>query len=336
MKRILSFFIVALCSASLMYAQVTLTKATHGFTSDDRHESVAVSYQEPGEGGQHLFWDYSEVELPELQQSFYKSLIEDNKAESNIVANRSDDVSFLFNITDKGNEYVGYDSPYQKLILSEPMQKTLYPQSYGTYFEGTFSGEMINKSNEKSTPVSGANSTHADATGTLILPGGDTFEVLRVHTTERMEYNNVAYVTNKYLWYAQDVKYPLFVTFDSHVENSDGKIYSSSKKSYVNINRAPAGPTQLKAVNNNVACTVSPNPFINTVEMSYFLPEATQVSIDLYTINGSKVTTLLANEIQSGNVNFAKDISAYTRSGEVYILKLTFGDKAQSVKLIKK
>lgn len=337
MKRILSLLTIVLCSVTIMYSQVTITKASHGFTNDDRHETAAVDYQEPGPGGQNLVWDYSQLVLPETAATDYQSYMQDNRNESNIAAKRSDDVTFFFDITEKGNDYIGYETENQKLILSQPMVKTLYPQSFGKYFEGSFTGEIVNKTSGNTTPVSGINSTHADATGTLILPDGNTFEALRVHTTERMEYQNYAYVTEKYLWYAQSVKYPLFVTMKSYTETSDGKVYQGSSKSFVSVGytQAPQAPTAIKAIAGDVTCRITPNPFSNAIEMSYYLPEATKVTIELFNAAGAKVSTLLSNETQSGQVNLSRNLAEITNKTEVYILKLTFGNEVQTVKLIR-
>lgn len=256
----------------------------------------------------------------------------------NFVAKRDDNVSFFYNITDKGNEYLGYETKNQKLMFSEPMFKTSYPQSFGTFFEGNFAGLISYKNSTSTTPVKGTYSTHADATGTIILPN-ITLQVLRVHTTERMEYNgNTAQVIDKYLWYAQDVRYPVFVSIETYYERQDGTASCASTNSYLNLNlnKSFDAPTDIQNIAGNVDYKVSPNPFVNVIKVEYNLPEATNVNIELYNVAGAKLATLVNNETQVGENVLSEDISTLTSVSDVYILKMTFGNQVYTEKVIKK
>ena len=77
-----------------------------------------------------------------------------------------------------------------------------------------------------------------------------------------------------------------------------------------------------------------PNPFKNEIQVSYNLPEKTNVTISLYDANGVKLTTLVSEE-QSGNRTAFQDVSKYAQLPGVYLLKIQLGDKIYTEKLLK-
>ena len=206
MKRFFTFLLIAFGSVSLLFSQVTITKATHGFSGGQIHDGCIVTYQQPGAEGENIIWDFSNVER--LGNALFTSDIEDNFDGGNIKAVRDDGCTFFFNITDKGNEYVGYEIGNHKLLLDKPVQKTVYPQKFNTRFSGNFSGNIFAEGSDKATRVEGTYSTHADAWGTLFLPDGVSLQALRVRTTEASGSRELV----KYLWYTQETRYPVFVT----------------------------------------------------------------------------------------------------------------------------
>lgn len=336
MKRIISFFAIALCCSSLAFSQVSMTKNTHGFLPQEEHESVCVEYQDPGAAGVGQVWDYSNAAILNEEKSYF-SQIELNEENGNIQVKRSDNISFFFHNTEKGNEYMGYRSGSQQLVLDQPIYKTSYPQVYGTFFDGRFSGQFVYDNSDRKSYVKGYYSTHVDATGTLLLPEGKSLEVIRVYTTEKWEYTNSTQVIEKYLWYAQDVRYPVFVTIDSYMESGKGSVSCHNTRSFYNPRAAQvvSAPTVIDAVEATIAYTVNPNPFTDRIEVSYNLPEATTVSVELYNSVGAKLVSLVDKQTQSGYVTLSENIAKYTPNQDIYILKLTFGDKVYTEKLIK-
>lgn len=339
MNKTFIFLIASLFTFSALQAQVSLTKETHGFVPQVKHQSVEVQYAEPGEAGANLVWDFSDLAVFNEDGNVF-SEIEAVDANGIINVTRNDGMVFHYRITDSGNDYIGYSSEKTKLTYTTPILKTQYPQSLGTSFKGDFAGQIEYSANaSRTTPLKGTYSTHADASGILILPGNIELDVLRVHTTERIEYSNIVQVTDKYLWYAQDIRYPVLVSMETYIEQKNGKAGCSNTKSYMNTNlekTSSDAPTQVDAIAaNDIAYSVSPNPFQDMVEVNYFLPETMNVTIALYTSMGVKVADLVAGEKQSGHVRLTENIASYTQSQDMYVLKLTFGDKTYSEKLIK-
>jgi hypothetical protein len=329
MKRIFTFLLIAFSSVSLLFSQVIITKATHGFSGGQIHDGSVVTYQQPGAAGEDVIWDFSKVEL--LGNALFTSDIEDSFEGGNIKAVRDDGCIFFFNVTDKGNEYVGYEIGKSKMLLDKPILKTQYPQKFNTRFSGNFSGNIFTENPDEVTQVEGTYSTHADAWGTLLLPDGISLQALRVRTTEASGLRELV----KYLWYTQGTRYPVFVTSEDYSIAKDGTrqlIYSGS---FLNtqINKSAGNYTGMQ----NIAASpyrIFPNPFKNEIQVSCNLPEKTNVTISLYDVNGIKLTTLVSKE-QSGNYTVSQDVSKYAQLPGIYLLKIQLGDKVYTEKLVK-
>jgi hypothetical protein len=331
MKRFFTFLFIAFSSVSLLCAQVTLTKATHGFTSGQSHQCQEVTYQAPGNAGTNLVWDFSQAVLKDKAPAS-DSNIEESFDGGNIKAIRNDGCTFFYNITEKGNEYIGYQVGNTTLRFSEPILKTKYPQTLGTQFEGKFNGTLTTEGSDYVRRVEGNYSTHADALGTIILPDGASLPALRVRTTE----SDGARELVKYLWYAQDVKYPIFVTTEEYeISGQDARILRGGS-SFVNITiekitQSATGLQDLKAA----TYKVFPNPFKDEIQLSYYLPEKTNVTIALYSSNGTKLSTLVSGQTQIGNNSVSQNVAKYTSAPGVYLLKIQLGDKIYTEKIVK-
>ncbi|MBD3233630.1 MAG: T9SS type A sorting domain-containing protein [candidate division Zixibacteria bacterium] len=68
-----------------------------------------------------------------------------------------------------------------------------------------------------------------------------------------------------------------------------------------------------------------PNPFNATTTISYQLPVASRVNLDVYNVLGQRVTTLLNGNVEAGYHNVNWDASQY--SSGIYFYKLSVGDK---------
>jgi subtilisin family serine protease len=77
---------------------------------------------------------------------------------------------------------------------------------------------------------------------------------------------------------------------------------------------------------------VAPNPFSGQTEVSYSLPRAGNVSLTLYDVTGTLVTTLTSGYHNAGASSFIVYRSSFARG--IYILKLETGNSATTQKLI--
>ncbi|MDR3219640.1 MAG: T9SS type A sorting domain-containing protein [Dysgonamonadaceae bacterium] len=332
MKRIFTFLFISFCSVSLLFSQVKLTKVNHGFLSGQSHDCREVSYQTPGNAGENLYWDFSGLGFADDAVSV--SSLEENAGESNIKVVRNDGCTFFFNITEKGNEYTGYQAGDVTFRLSQPIVKTTYPQAYNTYFEGKYSGTLTVANSSYTTNFEGQYSTHADATGTIVLPGNITVPALRVKTTEG---NGTSYEQVKYLWYTQNDRFPIFVTMENYAIDKAGLKTLTSGKSFLNTRvKSPNVATGLESLTAGTAvCKVSPNPFKDEIQLTFSLSEKTKVNVALYNANGAKLTDLISDKEQSGNSALTQNIAKFTQTPGVYLLKIQLGNKTFTEKIVK-
>ena len=329
MKRFFTFLLTAMGTVSLLYSQVTMTKASHGFFSGQNHECQAVQYQSPGESGKNCVWDFSKATL--LDET--KSVANLSEEAGTIKAGYGNGCEFFFVTTENANEYWGYKVGNSSLRLTEPIVKTKYPQAYGTRFSGKFAGTYTVEGTDYTKQVEGTYSTEADATGVIILPGDVSFPALRVKTTE----SSSSFERVKYLWYAQDVRLPLFVTFEDYSVAADGTKKLLTTQSYLNLNTKQAkSPTDIQSpAANPLSVQVFPNPFRDELQLTYSLPEKALVTVALYAPDGSKSVTLVSDQLQSGTQTLSRNVSKYTQQPGVYFLKITVGDKTYTEKLVK-
>ncbi|MBD3232653.1 MAG: T9SS type A sorting domain-containing protein [candidate division Zixibacteria bacterium] len=68
-----------------------------------------------------------------------------------------------------------------------------------------------------------------------------------------------------------------------------------------------------------------PNPFNATTTISYRLPVASRVNLDIYNVLGQRVTTLVNGNVEAGYHSINWDASQY--SSGIYFYKLSVGDK---------
>jgi hypothetical protein len=333
MKRFFTFLLVSSLAVPVLFAQVKLTKETHGFLSGDDHNCQKVDFQNPGNAGQNQVWDYSKAVVLENITNSHSAIESNFDGEGNVKAVRNDNLNFFFKITANANEYWGYRVGNTVYKLIDPIVKTKYPQEYGTQFEGKYSGVVTIDGTDYSKPFEGTYSTHADATGTILLPDDVVLPALRVRTTESTGTRELV----KYLWYTQDVKFPIFVTFEDYSIDKGGAKTLNYTESYLNTNlKNPGSVTGIKQIAGNVTYQISPNPFTEEINLNYTLPEATNVNIELFDIKGAKVATLVSNEIQTGAVSVSKNVAQHTSTPGVYMLKIKIGNKTYTEKIVKK
>jgi len=75
-----------------------------------------------------------------------------------------------------------------------------------------------------------------------------------------------------------------------------------------------------------------PNPFNPVTEISFSLPEASKVKLDVFNMLGQKVTTIYEGKLEAGTHSFSWDGSSV--SSGVYLYRLTAGDFVETKKMV--
>ncbi len=334
MKQIFTFLVVALLSANVVHAQITMTHDSHGFRPGDEHACQTLFYKDPGQAGKNVTWDFRDVVSKE---SIGVSTVgESSGSFHNIGVMRNDGVRFLYNVTKDQVEYRGYERGDLEFLYNNPIVKTKYPQSYGTFFEGAFSGNVLTKGKVTS-EMTGRYSTDVDGEGTILLPDGGKLPVIRVKTTKVTNYSCSTHEVVKYLWYAQDVRYPVFVSIETVSIANDGQRTILEKVSYLNTNlqreNKVRSTTDLNAIDDSFTCKASPNPFKERLNIEYTLGKQSAISIEIYNAQGSKVGVVLPKQTQQGMQTINYNTVSFAKG--IYFLRFTVDGKVHIEKLIK-
>ncbi|MDR0687287.1 MAG: T9SS type A sorting domain-containing protein [Prevotellaceae bacterium] len=337
MKKIIATSLGLMIASSGM-AQPAITYAKHGLQAGDAHRTRRVTTVETGVSGANVTWDFSACEVTGNVQT------EALEASNGHIAVRNDgNVLFQFDVTPYGNDYYGYGANGYNVVYENPVLKTRYPFGFLDQHSGEFTGYIAHQGGSK-TLVEGTYSSEVDGYGSLKLPNGVTLNnVLRVKTTEvqkRLAGSAYDIEEEKYLWYSQDFRYPVFVTIHLSSGGANGAA-TVSKSSYVSVAAlsAPPAPASsggsggLPAPAPDVEHSIYPNPVADVANITYKLPSDATVSIAVYTTTSVCIRKIVTNELQAaGEYSYS-----YTPSvAGTYFVRFALGDKTYTEQIVKK
>ncbi|MDR1021667.1 MAG: T9SS type A sorting domain-containing protein [Prevotellaceae bacterium] len=323
-------------------AQSAITYDKHGLRAGDVHQTRRVTTVEPGASGANVTWDFSACEVT---GNVHTEALENSSAGGHIAVRNDGNTLFQFDVTPYGNDYYGYAANGYSVAYEKPVLKTRYPFGFLDQHSGNFLG-YITQGNSK-VPVEGSYSSEVDGYGTLKLPNGVTLSnVLRVKTTEvQKRLNNNAYdlAEEKYLWYSQDFRYPVFVIILLSSNSVEGNA-SISKSSYVSVAALSAPPVvagsavadnepQAEVAAPEVEHSVYPNPVADAANITYRLPSDVKVSVAVYTTNGVCVRKMVNNEVQAAGeytYSYIPDVVG------TYFIRFAFGSKTYTEQIVKR
>ncbi len=335
MKKIIALSFGLMMAVSAM-AQPSLTYAKHALRAGDVHETRRVSCVEPGAAGVNVLWDFSDCQM--LSDVYTESL---SSANGRIVVNNNGSVNFQFDVTPYGNDFYGYKTSDHSLVYENPVLKTKYPFNFLDQHSGEYSGYIAQGAQKY--VIDGVFSSEVDAYGTLMLPNGVTLNnVLRVKTieTQRQHYCNMnTYTEVKYLWYAQNFRYPVFVSIFTTNEMNGRK--NERETSHISVAALtpvvapakPSAPVQPKVAVREVEHLIYPNPVQNEASITYTLLEDAKVSVAVYSSSSVCLAKLVDGQQQSAG---GYSYSYKPQYPGIYFVRFAFGDKVYVEQLVKK
>jgi len=163
-----------------------------------------------------------------------------------------------------------------------------------------------------------------DAWGTMTMPGGGSFEALRIRETSvasgvtTVHYSFLAKNGTNVTVEAEDANPPT-----SGVINATWYDWNLSSASDVE---------QISGLPQNFNLTQNyPNPFNPSTNINYSIPEESFVQLKVFDILGNEVTTLVNEEQSAGT--YRADFSGANLSSGMYIAKLQAGNYTKSIKM---
>ncbi len=230
-----------------------------------------------------------------------------------------------------------------------PIKKVIYPFTYGDKLSGNFSARTLYPNSTLEHRMAGSYSSEADAYGTLVMPGGQVLKnVLRLKTIEKYveERCSTAEVEMvKYLWYIEESRYPVFVTWDITYSYEDGRKTSSQASFYTMaelpqaqdqpVYESPVTTTAGETENYQITHSVFPNPYSDYFHLTYTLEKPTTVSIALYSLAGQLMNEIVHSQVQEAGVQHLTYTPRYSELTGTYYLRLQFDDKVYVRALLK-
>ena len=250
--KLFLFFMLAVTTPVQIFAQYSLERTTHLPRPGDRLGKQEVAYESPGDKGTGMVWDFSELEN---KNADYELRYTSPHPGSDTIIGIEHRTMYRYQLSGDTLFTPGYENSTTRIGYRIPESLLVFPFPYGRSLTTCFGGEG-NYCNRLGIDICGKSTVTADATGLMILPGGDTLRhVLRVHTCklvfERMGHGHAHAVdgpdtiagpvcyrdsVKRYLaddsahfqidtwrWYAEGYRYPVFESIHSAICKSGKK-----------------------------------------------------------------------------------------------------------------
>jgi hypothetical protein len=332
-----------LFAPAALVAQPTLTYHTHGLKAGENHGMQKVEYLSPGGAGAKQVWNFRDASPIDGQRV---ETIDSGEA-GKLKVTSADGSKFTYTCNKLANVYEGYVSTGRTIEFEQPIIKINYPFSYGSNLAGDFNGHCYYGDNlSHAGTIAGSFSSEADAFGVLLLPNNVTLHnVLRVKTRESYVESLCSHVhieTVKYLWYAPEYRYPVFVTWEISYSYENGETKTVTESFYTTETLMSNVETPVVADASkseqeepvDIKYTIYPNPYNSYFHLTYTLEKETMVSVALYTAAGQFVSYLVKNQKQNGVQHVTYNPISADFAG-MYVVRLTFDNKTYTRTLIK-
>ena len=311
---------------------------THAIQAGYTHLTQKVENVDEGGSGDKCFWDFSKLKCGEISSSTIANASDSPEQylmdKANLVISVADDQSFYYVNEDK-LEYHGYITENAIISFDAPIIRMKYPFKYKDKIEGTFTGAGLHY-RITNTTITGNYSIEADAKGTMVLPNGlninNAFRVKSVEYFNETGCKTIEWTITKYLWYTKDYRYPIFSLINTEI--NDGDSIKITLTGYYNDHAFREKSTEIDRIVSEMKLSVFPNPTVETLNIKYFIPKLQEVTIELFSISGTKVKDIVMNKKQEGNYQYELNISEHGLSPGVYLINFKFGEKMVSKKII--
>lgn len=227
-----------------------------------------------------------------------------------------------------------------KVVYSNAEVLLTFPFSYNSEFSD-ISAASYELDDDIRVERNGTVQAKADGHGTIVLPGGNATNALRVRIRQVSVDTTFfgtwpVFITTtealSYQWYDATHKFPVFGI--SYTEINSNGFTTRSKSVAMTVQsgmvdvREPAGerPDMLHLRQN------FPNPFNPSTTIAYSLPREERVTLEVFNLIGQRVARLVGDEVQGAGSHEVTFSAAGLPSG-VYLYTLTAGKEVHTRKL---
>lgn len=206
MKKITLFFIIGITIS--LSAQTPIKHSHNSCRWGDRLIKWQIEYKDPGNTGENIVWDYSNIKI---LNDKYKITYRRNETDTAGYVENAHNTSYYYRFRNDSLFLDKYINGTTRMAFIQSELKMVYPFSFRDSINSSFIAEG-NYCGKFPLHVSGNSETTADAFGKLIIPEGDTLSVLRLHNKTFLQQTDTSgYSIQKhtYTWFARGYRYPV-------------------------------------------------------------------------------------------------------------------------------
>ena len=383
--KAITLFLAIVCSSALP-AFGQLNALHNQLRAGDVLYKQQVEFVEPGKAGANQLWNFSKLKtvndeytleyaLPPLEgDSAYilgnLRFKKDSVKENELSVGTEHNTMYYYHQTADSLLQTGHENPSVVLAYTSPLAILRFPLDYGQSISSAYQSKGL-YSGTVDIATQGTVTTTADAYGKMLLPSGDTLDlVLRVKTLQTIfdvpketgdtvETGNTGKQLEIYRWYSKGYRYPVFETFrdlnlaDSSVIFSTAFFFPPQDHLYLdtdsanlalleqlwdldksNTNAPDSQQPEVVTLSNMMTCKIYPNPVHSILNLEYELMQDAKVSFRLFTLEGLPVKTISPKKKTKGVYYETIDCSALLVRN--YILRIMADELFVNEVIVKK
>lgn len=234
-KNVITIICILLCSFSIS-AQTTITKPLQGFRGGDTLFKQQIEYKDPGRRGENVLWDFSRLKSINDDYRVCYYVPKKKMLDKQLITCLENRTMYKYAICSDSVLLLGFENSGSKMYNTNPELQLFFPFTYGDSIAKKFEGFGEFMSTHSSSTV-GRLITVADATGTLILPDGDTiFNALRIRSDRFYMQQMLPIGFEQEKQFSQNDTITIEDVTDENIDNSDiakSKAIESIRKNLV-------------------------------------------------------------------------------------------------------
>ena len=168
--KLFLFFMLAVMVPLQLFSQYSLERTTHLPRPGDRLGKQEAAYKSPGAKGTGIVWNFSELEN---RNANYELRYTSPHPDSDTIIGIEHRTMYRYQLSGDTLFTPGYENSTTRIGYRIPESLLIFPFPYGRSLTTCFGGKG-NYCNRLGIDICGRSTVTADATGLMILPGGDT------------------------------------------------------------------------------------------------------------------------------------------------------------------
>ena len=345
--RTILFFLLAV--PIFLSAQRSLQSDLNMFRANDVLIKKQVEYKDPGQTGENVLWNFSELQV--MNEKYEVSYTTQNDT---IITGTEHLTRYRYSLQNDSLLLWGFDNQTTRLRNIQPELLLRFPANYGDRTEAPYYAHG-KYGNRLEMDAMGTISTVIDSYGTMILPDKDTLKnVLRTHTIKyiaedtrpigdayfdklespleitpdsialRLNTDTVLFVVETFRWYEKGCRYPVFETvrgweqFRTKEPNEFLRTafffpphvnYYTEEEEEELYQLAVEDDNMPEDIWKDLSYNIFPNPVESTLNIELYLPKATNVRLRLSSTIGIILIDDDKGRYPSGAYNLQMDVT---------------------------